>query len=1274
MAQRAVVALLRRAISCYVEESDLEAQVLQGQVKLARLKLWPRTLVKGLCFSGGVGELNATWSWTSLLSSPVHVEISNVVIIVQPEHLLEEIESRLPTQPLPPDASSQSFLKRLKRRILDQLRVKVTHFHCRFELPLEEINGSSPGGSPVEKCSPKEAPRCCYGVAVGLSFGHLHTVGNPKRAVDGVHMEQSIEVESGGVYFEPLLSRLDRSGYMGRSRSSGSCAAYHGVVSSSSRSPETDRDRERERGLGRRHSSTDATNTGPSRFGMSPSRPRVKRSFSGGLGARVITWEVLNQRSLPSRTKFIALDLSPTVTVKRRSGQALTDWHDVELRVEISDPRFIITPEHFKQLPNLLRSLQSVKQEADSGLSGGSDEEFFDALEDLPLAEYFDTVSLEDRELLLADEGRGPVEGTLQLEVSLQCVSVSFPEVLLDLGFGCDCSLTMHQKGWEVEGRLNEILLSDATRDDLDRWEMCVTRTCPEDVALAAISVRSNSDPKYSLMLSPMNICLPPALLEALSGPLPQRSFSAEQVSASHATQGPSSLGHILVHAQEMYDQLEQLGLLSSMRGSVSSQEDLSLDFNVQSLSFSVGEPWLPGATLTVVLGGAGRLCTTGKSSVSGSLSISLDDEVSTPLLEAGEINFTCAAEAGGSHLLHCGPITVTCAVHKLVALMRAFKVCVTGIRQSFRRARQEQAAIQAWQAWQANTRRPSRSGINPGSKSSRFQSSQGKPCRLEVQAERLMLCIDDEDCQGQYNMQVEPLQARFHSKGASMEARCCDLNILINGEARGLLRVTRASMKWMMMQDMEGVQHKLDLQGAIEVHDQVACNVALFCPCLGATVAVGRLSTGGSGAGSFRGPVRSPQATPLLKMSISCQELHVDTAAAFTASIKKAVRRANDIMSSLSVTAVVFEERPFGILVEDTKITGVAGLASDLGVVPGSVIIATDPPADGCILDYLPVCSTPIMFIVKPPPFMFHVEASVTPWVLQMTKYSAKMPVQLSVEQAEVSFTGFELSNWRGMPSALIDEVLLFYKRAMFRNLPTLAAAAVSGNTDGTVAGTMNAASRVGGAVAGAAASSVANKTAAALASSANKAQELKGDIANRFGGVARSFLQMRLEGLEQAALPRRNQTFDDRPPKPPSFSEKAAGGGIATKVTKLIRRSRTDPAGIRPQRASTPEEVVPRASSLDSATARLSSNSGAAANSSLQLGSLLNDELAHVKESRFEDAMARRNSGQSIIPYHLSDIVAAGKEARGVEVDDSYKFGDFSRGLIAKMRRRSS
>eukprot|EP00971_Amphidinium_carterae_P101521 2009436-Amphidinium_carterae.2 len=57
-----------------------------------------------------------------------------------------------------------------------------------------------------------------------LSFGHLHTVGNPKRAVDGVHMEQSIEcahseVESGGVYFEPLLSRLDRSGYMGRSRS-----------------------------------------------------------------------------------------------------------------------------------------------------------------------------------------------------------------------------------------------------------------------------------------------------------------------------------------------------------------------------------------------------------------------------------------------------------------------------------------------------------------------------------------------------------------------------------------------------------------------------------------------------------------------------------------------------------------------------------------------------------------------------------------------------------------------------------------------------------------------------------------------------------------------------------------------------------------------------------------------------------------------------------------------------------------------------------------------
>jgi len=521
-------------------------------------------------------------------------------------------------------------------------------------------------------------------------------------------------------------------------------------------------------------------------------------------------------------------------------------------------------------------------------------------------------------------------------------------------------------------------------------------------------------------------------------------------------------------------------------------------------------------------------------------------------------------------------------------------------------------------------------------------------------------LCIDDEDCQGQYNMQVEPLHVRVRCQGASLESRCCDLNIAINGEARGLLRVTRASLKW-MPQDGEGA-HRLDMAGAIEVHDQVACNVALFCPCLGATISLDKTTGGG---GSFRGTTRSQQVMPLLKMSIACSELHVDTVEAFLTCIKKAVRRASDIRSSLSVNAVVFEERPFGILVEDSKIADVSGLADDLGVVPGSVIVATDPPSDMNLLDYLPVCSTPIMLVVKPPPLVFLAEVSVTPWMLQMTRYSAKVPVQLSVEQTEVSFAGFELSGWRGVPGALMDEVLLFYRRSMMRNFPTLAAAAVSVGTDGTVAGTVNAASRVGGAVAGAAATQVANKTAAALASSAAKGRELKGDIAKSFGGVTRSFLQIRAEGQPQAMTPRRHQTYDDRCKH---AADKAGAGGIAKKVTKLIRRSRTDPEGIRNVRV-TPDQTqsVPRASSLDSARQSMSNSPSTA------LGSLLNDELDFVEESTSEDAMKRRGSGGSLIPAQLSDIVAAGKEARGVEVDDSYKFGDFSRGLLAKMRRRT-
>lgn len=137
MAQTAVANALRRALLPHLHIPDLDSQVRSGHIVVADADLH-EIVLPGLRCSGHVESLSATWSWRSLLSSPASVEISGLSVFVD---ILDDVDgeevspSSLGDVDDPSDPQSQSFVKRLKNRIWDTLRLRVSRLHIRVAAP-----------------------------------------------------------------------------------------------------------------------------------------------------------------------------------------------------------------------------------------------------------------------------------------------------------------------------------------------------------------------------------------------------------------------------------------------------------------------------------------------------------------------------------------------------------------------------------------------------------------------------------------------------------------------------------------------------------------------------------------------------------------------------------------------------------------------------------------------------------------------------------------------------------------------------------------------------------------------------------------------------------------------------------------------------------------------------------------------------------------------------------------------------------------------------------
>mmetsp|Transcript_177959 Transcript_177959/g.564768 ORF Transcript_177959/g.564768 Transcript_177959/m.564768 type:complete len:1067 (+) Transcript_177959:56-3256(+) len=189
MAQKVVAAALRRAVLPHFHVPDLEAQVNRGQLVLSDAQLREPVVLFGLCCTGSIETLSATWSWRSLLSSPATLEVCGLYVCIRLGDGGASSPSVVGADDEGPDPQSRSFVNRLKRRIWETLRLKITKIHIRLEAPGDEDSKSA--------------------AVVGIVLDSLAVESDGSRQGQA-GLRQTVRIENAGIYatFEDNLPSL----------------------------------------------------------------------------------------------------------------------------------------------------------------------------------------------------------------------------------------------------------------------------------------------------------------------------------------------------------------------------------------------------------------------------------------------------------------------------------------------------------------------------------------------------------------------------------------------------------------------------------------------------------------------------------------------------------------------------------------------------------------------------------------------------------------------------------------------------------------------------------------------------------------------------------------------------------------------------------------------------------------------------------------------------------------------------------------------------------
>eukprot|EP00435_Cladocopium_sp_Y103_P053366 s610_g17.t1 len=124
-ASRILGPLLQRSVADYFDVSSQSVDVFAGELRLSAVALRPRVVASRLRVSGCAGRVVASWSWRRLLTEALQVEVSELKIQLDIEDCPSASESSSGTA-LVTGPSERNYVERLKRKIMDQLELRVT--------------------------------------------------------------------------------------------------------------------------------------------------------------------------------------------------------------------------------------------------------------------------------------------------------------------------------------------------------------------------------------------------------------------------------------------------------------------------------------------------------------------------------------------------------------------------------------------------------------------------------------------------------------------------------------------------------------------------------------------------------------------------------------------------------------------------------------------------------------------------------------------------------------------------------------------------------------------------------------------------------------------------------------------------------------------------------------------------------------------------------------------------------------------------------------------
>lgn len=188
-----MAAWLRWSLDTFLEGPELDAQVLGGRVSLSEARLRQLTLAPGVSCSGSITKLEATWSWLSLLTSPVTVKATGLFLRVTLDSAAALGGSRAIVDAERQDRQSQRFFDRLQRRIWDTLRLEVHEVHVQLEVPI-----AGPSACKAEPPPPLGAS----GAVLGLAVRRI-TISSD-GAERSMGLRSTAEIRDAGLYVLPL--------------------------------------------------------------------------------------------------------------------------------------------------------------------------------------------------------------------------------------------------------------------------------------------------------------------------------------------------------------------------------------------------------------------------------------------------------------------------------------------------------------------------------------------------------------------------------------------------------------------------------------------------------------------------------------------------------------------------------------------------------------------------------------------------------------------------------------------------------------------------------------------------------------------------------------------------------------------------------------------------------------------------------------------------------------------------------------------------------------